>query len=144
MASLLLETRALVDEINTLLGLTGYDRQTDPVPAHLAYSDVLTGLRAASSLLAHAETGSPALWSELAKVILAMERLGPSLVVLVQSGAMDAGVIAAYQDVLRDHGHVLAGWRAVARHGVVPAHWPTAESEGRDPAPQPCSEQAPR
>jgi hypothetical protein len=143
MDSLLLATRGLVEEINALLGLTGYDRLTDPVPAHLAYSDVLTGLRAASSLLAHAEAGSSALWSELAQVVIALEQLGPSISVLVQSGAIDAAVVTAYEGVLRDHDGVLARWRAVARHGTVPAHW-TADPGVPDAAPRPCPEEAPR
>jgi len=127
MGSLLPATRDLVDEINALLGLTGYDRLTDPVPAHLAYSDVLTGVRAASSLLAHAEAGSPALWGELAQVILALERLGPSITVLVRSGAMDPAVIPAYEELLRHHAHVLGGWQAVARRGAVSEDWPAAD-----------------
>ncbi len=127
MGSLLPATRDLVDEINALLGLTGYDRLTDPVPAHLAYSDVLTGVRAASSLLAHAEAGSPALWGELAQVVLALERLGPSITVLVRSGAMDPAVIPAYEELLRGHAHVLEGWQAVASHGAIPADWRAAD-----------------
>jgi hypothetical protein len=144
MESLLAETRRLVEALNDLLGFTGYDRPTDPVPSHLAYSDVLTGLRAASGLLAHAETGSPALWSELAQVIVALERLGPSISVLVQSGALDGHVVDGYQDLLREHGHVLGGWQAVARHGAVGPDWP-AEDSRRQGVDARCSrEQSPQ
>lgn len=115
MHTLLAHTRLLVQELNDLVGLTGCDRPSDPVPAHLAYSEVVPTLRVASSLAAHPDTGSAALWSDLAHAIDRLGQLGPSLAALADSGALNPGVVAAYHDLLREHRSVLEDWQAMAR-----------------------------
>jgi hypothetical protein len=108
------DTRVLVQQLCDLLGLSGHDRPGDPVPTHLAYSDVLPVLRSASSLVLHREEGSAAPLDQLAYAVSRLGRLGPAIAVLAAGGALPWTVVDAYHALIRKHSRVLEDWQAVA------------------------------
>jgi hypothetical protein len=114
MDALPLEIRQLVEELHILLGLSSGHQTGDPVPTHLAYSDVLPALRTASDVVRRGEVATPASRDEIARAVSRLGELGSGIARLAAGGAMDPTIVDAYDALILRHRHVLESWRAVA------------------------------